>query len=359
MTPLGTPGTADSSTGDRPTPPTRPPVAVDVREITHRVDLQLPDGRLNPGAVGWTRTPLHGTSGVGHVARRWGRAKRWEYWALITPAHVVGVTVSDLDYAGLTQVWVLDRATGDQVDEVVVKPLARGTTLPGTYGEGPASARTSRAAVRITDESQGTRLRAATARVRLDVLVPLPAGHERLGVVVPWDERTFQYTLKDVARRAAGRLRVDGVTHAIDAGWATLDHGRGYWPRDLAWNWGFGAGVVHGRTVGLQLGGRWTDGTGSTENALVVDGRLHKIREELTWTWTPGRWTDPWHVHGAAADLTFLPYFDRVALTDLRLIRSSTHQCFGTWAGWVLDAAGRRQRVDGVEGSVEDVEQRW
>ena len=178
-------------------------VDVDAHEITAPVELQLDDGRLNPAAIGWTRTPLHRTDRVGHVPRRWGRAKRWEYWAMLTPDHIVGLTVSSLDYAGLTQVWVLDRATGEQVDEVAVVPLARGTELPGTHGTGPASARTAKAAVRITETPTGTRLRAATARVHLDVLAALPAGHERLGVVVPWDERTFQYTLKDVARPAA------------------------------------------------------------------------------------------------------------------------------------------------------------
>jgi hypothetical protein len=334
-------------------------VDVDAREITAPVELQLDDGRLNPQAIGWTRTPLHRTDRVGHVPGRWGRAKRWEYWALLTPTHVVGLTVSSLDYAGLTQVWVLDRATGEQADAVAVVPLARGTKLPGTHGTGPSSARTAKAAVRITESPTGTRLRAATARVHLDVLAALPAGHERLGVVVPWDERTFQYTLKDVARPVTGRLRVDGIAQEIDSGWATLDHGRGYWPRELAWNWGFGAGVVDGRTIGLQLGGRWTDGTGSTENAVVVDGRLHKIREELAWSWTPGRWTDPWNVRGDTVDLTFTPFVDRVSLTDLQLVRSSTHQCFGTWSGWVLDGDGTRVPVDGIEGSAEDVEQRW
>ncbi|MGV8964714.1 MAG: DUF2804 domain-containing protein [Cellulomonas sp.] len=332
---------------------------VDAHEIGSPVDLQRADGTLEPAAVGWTRAPLHRTDRVGHVRRRWGRTKRWEYWALITPTHLVGLTVSSLDYAGLTQVWVLNRATGEEVDEVVVVPLAHGTHLPGSYGTGTASARTARAAVRLSESPAGTRLRAATSRVRLDVLVPLPAGHERLGVVVPWDERTFQYTLKDVGRPVTGQLRVDGVTTAITTGWATLDHGRGYWPRELAWNWGFGAGIVDGHAIGLQLGGRWTDGSGSTENALVVDGRLHKIREELAWTWTPGRWTDPWHVHGRSVDLTFTPFFDRTSLTDLRVVRSSTHQCFGTWSGWVLDDAGDRQPVDGIEGSAEDVEQRW
>lgn len=333
---------------------------VDAREITTPVDLQLSDGRLNPDAVGWTRTPLHRTDGVGRVPRRWGRAKRWEYWAVLTPTHVVGVTVSSLDYAGLTQVWVLDRASGEEVDQVAVVPFAVGTTLPGSLGGGPAVAATRSARVRIDDGPDATRLQARTARVRLDVRAALPAGHERLGVVVPWDERRFQYTVKDVGRPAAGRLQVDGRTVEIPAGsWAVLDHGRGYWPRELAWNWGFGAGDVGGRRVGLQLGGRWTDGTGSTENAVVVDGRLHKIREELQWSWTPGRWTDPWRVLGAGVDLAFTPFHDRVALTDLRVVRSSTHQCFGHWAGHVTLEGGTRLEVADLLGSAEDVEQRW
>ena len=33
----------------------------------------------------------------------------------------------------------------------------------------------------------------------------------------------------------------------------------------------------------MQVGARWTDGTGSTENALVVDSRVHKVSEELAW----------------------------------------------------------------------------
>ena len=64
-------------------------------------------------------------------------------------------------------------------------------------------------------------------------------------------------------------------------------------------------------------------------------------------------------MRGDTVDLTFTPFVDRVALTDLRLVRSSTHQCFGTWSGWVLDGDATRVPVDGLEGSVEDVEQRW
>ncbi|HHU08712.1 MAG TPA: DUF2804 domain-containing protein, partial [Intrasporangiaceae bacterium] len=59
------------------------------REITETVSLTRPDGRLNPAAVGWTRTPLHDTSGIGRGRVGWGRNKRWEYWAVCSPEWVV------------------------------------------------------------------------------------------------------------------------------------------------------------------------------------------------------------------------------------------------------------------------------
>ena len=68
------------------------------REITGPVDLCLPDGRVDRDAVGWSRRPLHRPN-----LRGWGRTKRWEYWGVVTPTHVVGLTVSSIDYASIHQ----------------------------------------------------------------------------------------------------------------------------------------------------------------------------------------------------------------------------------------------------------------
>jgi hypothetical protein len=326
------------------------------REITEPVDLTLPNGRLNSAAVGWTRTPLHRTDGVGRGRVGWGRNKRWEYWAVTLETHVVAVVVSDIGYAAVPSLFVLDRRSGEQIAVDAISPLGRGTTLPGTLDGGPARARTRRLLIDVTPTPGGTRLRARTERVDLDVVAGLAPGHERLGVVVPWSERLFQYTVKDPARPAVGRVVVDGTTYPTAAGtsWATLDHGRGRWPYAVSWNWGSGSGTVAGHTVGLQVGGRWTDGTGSTENAVVVDGRLTKVGDELRWDYAPGDWLAPWRVHGGPVALTFHPEHVRRSVTQLGILASRTHQCFGTWAGRVGDVA-----VDGLFGWAEDVHQRW
>ena len=330
-------------------------------EITEPVSLTARDGRLNPAAVGWSRTPMHRTDGIGTAGRGWGRNKRWEYWAVMTPSHIVSVTVSSLDYAAVHDLWVFDRASREVVHTGVIRPLSGSVRLPGTLGDGPARVRTRPLKVDIVEEHGGTRLRAQTDRVRLDILAGRPDGHEALAVVVPWSETRFQYTVKDVARPASGSLRVDGTDIDIPAGasWATLDHGRGRWPYSMHWNWAAGSGVSYGRVIGVQLGSKWTDGTGSTENALVVDGRLSKISEELTWDYHTTDWLAPWHIFGETADLTFTPFYDKTSATDLKVFSSFGHQCFGEFSGWMLNENGERVSFTGIEGWAEDVRNRW
>ncbi|MBB5826311.1 DUF2804 domain-containing protein [Micromonospora carbonacea] len=321
------------------------------REITAPVDLCLPDGRLDPAAIGWTRRPLHRAN-----LRGWGRTKRWEYWGVVTPAHVIGVVVSSLDYAGVHSLYVLDRATGEEVVTEAVVPLARGVELPERSGVGPVTAR-GPVTVDVDQRPDGTTLRATAGDVEVDLAMPLPAGHESLGVVVPWGQRRFQYTVKDVGRPVRGRLRVGGAWHDVpaDGSFAVLDHGRGRWPYSIAWNWAAGSGP--GRAV--QLGGKWTDGTGSTENGLFVAGRLHKIGDELRWTYDRSDWLRPWRIAGDRVDVTLHPFHERAARTNLGVVANETHQCFGHFTGWAATDDGERIDLDGLVGWAEEARNRW
>lgn len=334
---------------------------VQERELTRPVRLTRPDGRLDRDAVGWTRTPLHDTDGIGRGWYGRGRNKRWEYWAVTTPTYVVALTVSDIDYAALSSVWVLDRARRESFGRDALGPLGRGVSLPGTLGRGPARTRTRRLSIDVEELPDGTRLRCTAPRVEIDVVAHRPEGHECLGVVVPWSHRLFQYTVKDVARPVTGRLRVDGRDVPLVEGesWATLDHGRGRWPYAVHWNWGAGAGRVGEHVVGIQVGGRWTDGTGSVENAVVVDGRLSKISEELVWEYDADDWSAPWRVRGDAVDLTLTPEHVRADVTDLKVLSSRTHQAFGAWTGRVRTQSGAWVELSDVFGWAEDVHQRW
>lgn len=321
-------------------------------ELTSPVDLCLPGGRLNPAAVGWTRRPLH-SAGL----RGWGRAKRWEYWGIVTPDHIVGLVASSLDYAGVHGLYVLERATGRETRKDVVVPLALGARFPARSGAGEVTARGGGLTIAIRQRPDGSTVRAAAEGVRLDVEVPLPPGHESLGVVVPWSARRFQYTVKDVGRPVRGTLELRGRTYEVGGpeAFAVLDHGRGKWPYAVTWNWA--AGAAPGRAV--QLGGRWTDGTGATENALFVDGRLHKIGEELRWTYDRADWLRPWRIEGERVDVRFRPFHEKASRTNLGVVANETHQCFGRFSGRATADDGTELDLDGLVGWAEEARNRW
>lgn len=109
-----------------------------------------------------------------------------------------------------------------------------------------------------------------------------------------------------------------------------LDVGRGRWPSELAWNWGGGAGRSDGHVIGLQFGAKWTEGSGFTENGLIVDGRLSKIGRELHWDYDwdhpmrPWRITDP----GGQLDVVLSPRFDKHSRASPRRLANAGE---GVW----------------------------
>ena len=336
-------------------------VAAREREIVAPVSLTRADGRLNPDAIGFARRPLVDTSGIGG-RRGWGRNKRWEYWNVITPTHILALTISSLDYAAVHEVWLFERSTQRTWGKSATVIPPRNVELPASLGEGVAIARAEGLAITVTPAADGQvwRLRAEMAGAAFDVTVTRPDAHDCLAVVVPWSHRLFQYTVKDVALPATGTLTIDGVSHEVPPGsWAVLDHGRGRWPYDIAWNWAAGSGeLADGRTLGIQLGARWTEGTGSTENGIIVGGILHKISQELQWDYRLEAPLEPWHIHGGGLDAVFTPFYDKRSETNLGIVAGRTDQCFGTWSG-TFDSGTERVSFSGIEGFAEDVHNRW
>ncbi len=331
-------------------------------EITERVELADWRGRLRPEAVGFTRQPRHDAG----IPARWGRRKRWEYWCVISTRGALQVTIADLDFVGLVELSFVDFETKEVASAPFVLPLGAGLALPDRSGE-PWSVRTPLGSVSLSTGAESTRLQVSArtlwGRIDADLAIATPPSEESLSVVIPFGDRTYQLTTKRVALPAHGAIRALGRHYAIDEaheGFACLDFGRGVWPRDTTWNWGTGATRGASGRIGLQLGGKWTDGTRATENGVFLDGRLDKIGAELAWQYERSDFSRPWRVrdpHGEI-DLTFTPLLERVAKLDLRLIRTELHLCFGRWSGRV-HAHGRDLAIDGALGWAEEHRARW
>ncbi len=342
------------------------------RELTEAVDLCMPDGGLlNPAARGWSRHPLH----RGNMRRAWGRNKRWDYWAIQSDAVIVAVTFADIDYLGLVSIDWIDLRSGRSGRRVAARPASRGVSLPQRPGTEPLRFSNRGLTVEVSDTDDATRLLASwTEKGRgachLDVSVGA-RQQDSLNVVVPWSPKRFQFTSKHQARPAVGSLHLGeerftfGGTDPNDdelEAWGILDVGRGRWPYKMRWNWGGASGRATdgGPLVGVQIGAKWTDGTGATENGVIVDGSLVKIGEELTWDYSWEEPLAPWHVHGGCGlDITLTPVYDRHSRTTAGVLSMEVHQVFGRWSGVVPDGRGGTLAVDRIQGFAEEARNRW
>ena len=336
-------------------------------ELTSSVDLCTADGTLNRAARGWSRTPVHRCN----LGATWGRRKRWDYWAVTNrDGDVLSITYADLDYLGLVTVAFLDLGAQRWVEHALVIPAALGFRQPATVGGHDIQFALPSLALAIREEPAGTRLLARFRNLRghrleADVLVTSPPGHETLSVVIPWSERRFQFTSKHNTRPARGTVVLDGVAHRFDddnEGYGCLDYGRGLWPYRTVWNWAAASGRVGERVVGLQFGGKWTDGTGFTENALCIDGRLTKIGEDLAFEYDTRDYTRPWIIRAPRSglvDLRFAPAYEKRLDIQLGLGAAKAHVCFGHFTGTVRTERDETIAIEHLFGWAEEMRAHW
>jgi hypothetical protein len=322
-----------------------------------------PDGLLNRDAVGWSRHRLHRCNLPPSLKRK----KKWNYWAVTSNELLFSATIADVDRFQVAGAYVFDRTSCRHVEKAVVQS-ANTIAIPETVS-GDMVVDHPDMRVAVTDEGAGTRIRVEAAdfggtRLEADIVVERPAGHETLNVVIPWTDVQFQYTSKQNTLPASGYIHLgDERLEFAQPAFACLDYGRGVWPEHTVWNWGSASGVQSGHTVGLNLGGRWTDGTGMTENGICVDGRLTKISEDLIFEYDRVDMMAPWRVRSAASeciDLTFAPEFVRVSETGQRDgYFTSAHQVFGCYSGRIVDGGGETIGLRDMFGWIEDHEARW
>jgi hypothetical protein len=194
--------------------------------------------------------------------------------------------------------------------------------------------------------------------------VTRPVNHETLNVVIPWSQSRFQFTSKQECLPASGKLIMGNteISFSGDESFGCLDFGRGVWKYSSSWNWGAFSGKSGSNTVGINLGGKWTDGTGFTENGIVVNGKLIKIGEEIQFQYDPQNFMKPWKMKSKKSnliDLTFTPFFERVAKTDALILWSEVHQMIGYYDGVIQDENGVSYAIERIPGWAEEHHARW
>ena len=334
------------------------------REIYKPVELCDAKGQLNPEAIGFARKPLITSNLKGNFMRK----KKWNYWCVFGEEILFSATISHLDYATVCFVYFLNYETQRFYEKTVVLPFSRkrivadnvletckfkhpDMTIEFLFDQG-----LTRITVQIHDFDS------EELSAKLDI--KHPQNHESLNVVIPWNRQTFQFTGKHLCLPVTGTVNIGSQRYHFDPieSFAVLDTGRGVWPRESSWNWAMASQRSLGKTIGLNFGGKWTDGTGMTENAFFVDGKMQKIHEDVVFQYDNTNYKAPWQISTKFSDdvnLKFTPFFERVSKSDMKLLKSEVHQLFGYYNGYVRSEDGQKLKITQLLGSIEEHYVKW
>jgi hypothetical protein len=320
-------------------------------------------GNLNPEAVGWSRHPLHICNLCGH----WLRKKRWNFWTIADDCALFCITLASLDYIETAFTFFLDYETKEFHEKSILMPFGNRCRLPETVWAN-ASLQHPQIQVEMCNTELGTRLETDCPHfhgnpLRARLFVQHPPECETLNIVIPWSKRRYQFTTKMAGVPANGYIQLGGKTHRFnpETAFGCLDFGRGVWKYSTAWNWAAMGGKVNGLPVGVNLGAKWTDGTGINENAIFYDGKVYKLREDVQFEFDKRDLMKAWKVRtigSKAVDLTLTPFFQRTAKTNLLIVNSSMQQLIGKFEGTLM-IDGSPLHIDSVIGWVEDHAARW
>lgn len=345
--------------------------------MTKEHELSQPSSLLNEQGrlvqVGWSRQPLldcnleNARFYALRPLQRF-RIKRWDYYGVTTPTHYYSFTLADLGYAGQVFAYVVDFGQRTFHEETLTIPLGRGILLPRNSTAG--ASRYQGAKARMLFEAGAEERHIAVDwpafgghGLSADIRLALPAAHESMTIVIPIGHNRFYYNRKVNCMPATGWIGVGGERVELDPARAlgNLDWGRGVWEYKSFWVWASASGFLpDGRRVGLNMGCGFGDTSAATENALILEGRIHKLGR-VDFTYDPHDFMRPWRMASADGrlDLVFTPFLDRTAATNLLVITSEVHQMFGRYSGSVRSDDGEEIRLDGLIGFAEEHHAHW
>jgi hypothetical protein len=343
------------------------------RELTETSPLLDKQGNLTQ--VGWARQPLLDCNledaRFYRLARplQAFRLKRWDYYGITTPEFFFSATLAHLGYAGTIFVYTLDFASGDLHEETLLVPLGRGIDLPRNSDRGDSTFDNGRA--RIAFRLEGDRRRVQVdwpafnngQGLSADVGLQLRPEHESMVIVIPIPDRRFYYNRKINCLPAEGWVQRGDQRTVLTPrdSLGNLDWGRGVWEYRSFWVWAStSAFLPGGRTLGLNLGFGFGDTSAATENAIIADGRIHKLGE-VHFDYDSTNFMHPWRMTAADGrlDLEFVPFKERVASSNVLLIQSEVHQMFGRYRGQVVTDEGETIPVHDVIGFAEEHHAQW
>ncbi len=303
-----------------------------------KIPLCFKNGTLNPEAVKWMSYPFVDCELYG-----WGRRKKWVYWGIMSREGTLGITIADVDYFKLGCVFfaTFNNSFSEELGKITFS--SKSIHIPNSPFESATFSNPDLAIeVKVEEDKTSIEIDGEIKKkhIHANIIILRDTNYPTLNVVVPWNNRRFQFTSKQLPFPAIGEVNINNtkLTFSADSSFACLDYGAGKWKYKTAWNWLAGTTITSSgnERIAINLGAKWTDNTGQNENGIWIGNNFKKINENVTFSWNPKTPEKPWIIRSkdvSNIELILEPFFIRRSKTNLILLKSEITQVFGEIKG--------------------------
>ena len=335
---------------------------------------KLLDSRGHVAEPGWARKPYwqYDRRDIKVPAFR---IKEWDYYLAVSDTHAAAFTISDLGYAGMVSVSLIDLTAPWEVTQTVLTPLPMGRLgLRAASASGDAEFKNDRVHLRYSTKPGFRRIQCQFKDFKdgKDLTadrVMKQADGDSMCIATPWKEEptAFYYNQKVNCMPVKGEVRIGSDRYAFKASrdMATLDWGRGVWTYDNTWYWGTCSARIDGKSFGFNLGYGFSDRSSASENVIFFENKIHKLEEiKLEIPKDPRGDPDymkPWGITSSDGrfEAIFMPLIDRAAVIDLKVFGSDQHQIFGHVTGTAILDDGSEIKMRELLAAFECVHNRY
>lgn len=335
-------------------------------EFTAPTPLLASDGSL--AGWGWARRALMTYNREAIAPDKIGRVKEWEHYTVMSPEFTTGITIAQLGSLAFGSVEVIDYKEKTQTSSLFFVPPVKGQSIFPSHPFGSTDFHGKRDFITfrfendrrlISFEIQKT---AASPSFKGDIELINKRSDDSIALARPFHEPgQFFYENKIFGMPAIGTVSVDSKTYTLPSGksFAIFDWGRGIWPRTSQWFWGQGAGRIDGHLVAINLGDGYGDDTRGTANAILIDGKLHKLHN-VKCEYDPNDQMKAWKYTSddGTLSLIFTPTYHQAAKQEILLAATELHKIHGYYSGELI-VDGKTIKVDKLLGFGEHMSQRW
>ena len=307
---------------------------------------------------------------------RKGRIKEWDYYYVGNREWGLAFTIDDNGYMGMVSLSIIDLKNSTKVEKMKIIPFTYGKMkMPSTSQTGDVVYKDKDIEMQFLHEEGKRHIKCSwkgfgnnKEDFRADLYLSETTGGNSMVIATPFKKKGhFYYNQKINNLASAGYFKLGDMQ--VDMGkdtCAVLDWGRGVWTYSNVWYWSSLNAVQDGHHIGWNLGYGFGDTSKASENMLFVDDKVYKLDDvvfEIPQT-EKGKddFLKPWlfKSQDGSINITFNPTFDRAGGANLLILKSSQHQLFGTFNGYIrLPNSNKTVEINDLPGFAEKCANRW